>query len=130
MFLNYDMNIVWQVSGSVDEYGVSGLFIYFEDVPIAKLDEIGPKLWEVLRSVDEKTLDMDRMRTILRRRILDMRAMLESRPHRALARTVNTLMVYGSKPEEVGKLKMAFVHIQSIYQLMFFFAVIVQPERI
>ncbi len=93
------------MSISIDEYGVLGLFFYFEDVPIAKLTEIAPKLWQVLRSIDEKTLDMGRMRTILRKKVLGTWAALEAKPHRCLARSVNTYMIYGTKPEEVRRRK-------------------------
>jgi hypothetical protein len=56
-----------------------------------------------LRDVNDKTIDVDRVRTILRKKVLDAWGSLESDPHGAISYDLIGHMLYGNTAEDVSR---------------------------
>jgi hypothetical protein len=86
----------------VSENSISAVVVSFSDVPTEKLAQIPDILWSVLRNVTEESLNMERMRSILHRKMLDFWATLESDPHSAVAYDMIGFMLYGNTSDDAS----------------------------
>jgi Zn-dependent M16 (insulinase) family peptidase len=100
-FVEIESPLASTVSSSITENAVSAICVKFSDVPVAKLSVIHEQLRTVLRDVNDKTIDVDRVRTILRKKVLDAWGSLESDPHGAISYDLIGHMLYGNTAEDL-----------------------------
>lgn len=74
----------------------------FENVPKEKLNEVKPKLNEVLKALaDAGDIDLERIQSIINRQKLKNLSKLEEYPHSAIADLIIGHMLYGNTKEDV-----------------------------
>lgn len=74
----------------------------FEDVPLNKLPEVKPKLQDLLKKiVEEEDINMDRIKSIIKRNKLEHLSNIENHPHSTLAFIVIGHILYGNTKEDV-----------------------------
>ncbi|KAG4066708.1 hypothetical protein HA402_007344 [Bradysia odoriphaga] len=91
-----------QISFNIVENTESLLYFTFENVPLDKIEAILPKLQSILKNIADgiEKIDMNRLRNILERSILEYLSNLESNPHEAISFMVIGDVLYGNTPED------------------------------
>jgi hypothetical protein len=84
------------------DYAESTLVFIFHDVPVAKLDDIAPRLRTALGKMDLDNFDVSRMRTLVHKTKLDFLLALESEPNAVVANETINYMLYGSQLSEAS----------------------------
>nr|CAH7739234.1 unnamed protein product [Callosobruchus chinensis] len=85
-----------KVSYNISENSETCIYLLFDDVPVGKLPEVGPKLRTVLKRIlDEGDIDMERLRSIINRYTLENLSNLENSPHHTVAFMIIGHMLYG-----------------------------------
>lgn len=93
-----------QVSFNINENTESLIYFTFENVPLNKMEEILPKLQSLLKNIADgvERIDMNRLKNMLERNILEYFSNLESAPHDAISFLVIGDVLYGNTPEDVS----------------------------
>jgi len=88
-----------KVHYSFIENSESVVYLAFDNVPVSKLDEIQPRLLKVLEPLGNgvERIDMDRMKLVIRRRMLEQQSHLESNPHSTVAFMVIGDVLHGRR---------------------------------
>jgi Zn-dependent M16 (insulinase) family peptidase len=74
----------------------------FEDVPLNKLPEVKPKLQSLLKTiVDDGDINMERIKSIIKRNKLEHLSNIENNPHSTLAFIIIGHILYGNSKEDV-----------------------------
>ena len=86
-FVETNEPLASKVGYSFIENSESVVYLAFENVPVNKLGEIQPKLFSVMEPFGNgnKPLDMERMKLVIRRRMLEQLSHLENNPHDTVA---------------------------------------------
>ena len=86
-FVETNEPLASKVGYSFIENSESVVYLAFENVPVNKLGEIQPKLFGVMEPFGNgnKPLDMERMKLVIRRRMLEQLSHLENNPHDTVA---------------------------------------------
>lgn len=86
------------VSTNIIENSISALYITFEGVDKIRLNEISKKLFEVLNKIatGEEKFDIDRMRTILNRKVIQILSAAETSPHSIVIGSIIGYFLYGN----------------------------------
>lgn len=76
-----------KVDYSFIENAESVVYLVFDNVPVSKLGEIQPRLFSVMDPLGngEQPLDMERMKLVIHRRMLEQKSHLENSPHNTVA---------------------------------------------
>ncbi|RZC37564.1 C05D11.1-like, partial [Asbolus verrucosus] len=83
------------------ENSESCIYIMFEDVPLNKLPEVKPKLQDLLKTItEEEDINMDRIKSIIKRNKLEHLSNIENNPHNALAFIVIGYILYGNNKKD------------------------------
>lgn len=92
------------ISYSMMENTESLLYVEFECVPVDKIEAIKPKLMEQLQQLAKGggTFDMNRMKTIVEKMILESYVALEDTPHDSAAYVIIGDVLYGINQEDVS----------------------------
>ncbi|KDN42524.1 hypothetical protein K437DRAFT_269392 [Tilletiaria anomala UBC 951] len=83
--------------GSADKAGVTTLYAYFSSVPMERLDTLDGELVVLLNKVAEKGIDMDRMKTVIKRDRLKLLSHLETKPADSFADVLIADFLYGKR---------------------------------
>lgn len=104
-FVEIDDPLASGVSYSMMENAESLLYVEFENVPVAKLEEIKPRLMQQLARLGQGngTVDMTRVKTIVEKLILEAYCSLEDAPHDAAAFMIIGDVLYGQTEEDFAK---------------------------
>lgn len=79
------------------------MVLLFEDVPVKKLPEVGPKLKSTLKNIlDEENIDMERLRSIINKYKLENLSNVENSPHHTVASMIIGHMLYGNTKGDVS----------------------------
>ncbi|KAG5896523.1 hypothetical protein JTB14_020496 [Gonioctena quinquepunctata] len=90
------------VSYNMSENSETCLYITFENVPVGKLPEVGSKLNSVLKRIlDEKSIDMKQLRSIINKYKLESLSNLENSPHHTVAFMIIGHMLYGHTKQDL-----------------------------
>ncbi|KAK3088334.1 hypothetical protein FSP39_017783 [Pinctada imbricata] len=90
-----------QVEGSIIENAVICTYFMFKNVVKEKLRHIHPKLIEEIRTTWEGSLDMERMNSIIHRKILECLNGVEDQPHDTIAFNVIGDVLYGDNKDDL-----------------------------
>lgn len=101
-FVEIDDAYASDVGYSYIQYSVSVLYMAFKGVPRSKIPLVKDQLLNELNDVYKKGIDMKRMRTVIRRRILETLSSLENDPHDTIAHMLFGYAIYGNVKEEVS----------------------------
>lgn len=94
-----------QISFNYLENAESCFYIMFEDVPLAKLAEIRPKLLKVFdKLVKEEDINMERIKSIIKRNKLEHLSSVENSPHSTMAFRIIGQLLYGNTKQDVSSL--------------------------
>ena len=89
-----------EVDSMVLEKSVGIHLLEFSDVDVGRIDEVKDKLMSVVRGlVERRELDMERMRSIIRKEIRQTKAGWEEQPHEAIVGYVVSNFLYGERSE-------------------------------
>ena len=87
------------VDYSIIENSESCIYLEFSNVPVKKIPEIEGKLNQVLSEL--KNINMERMKTIIERRVLSQLSNLENSPHESIAFLAIGEFLYGQEPKDL-----------------------------
>ncbi|CAL1295066.1 unnamed protein product [Larinioides sclopetarius] len=92
-----------QVDYTVIENFESCIYLHLSNVPVKKLQEVKEKLFDVLKNIADgnEELDMERMRTVIRKKKLYILSNMENNPHDQLASCLIGDFLYGSTFEDL-----------------------------
>ncbi|GFS72170.1 uncharacterized protein C05D11.1 [Nephila pilipes] len=92
-----------QVDYTVIENYESCIYVHLSNVPVKKLQEVKEKLLDVLKNIADgnEELDMERMRTVIRKKKLYILSNMENNPHDQLASCLIGDFLYGSTFEDL-----------------------------
>ena len=88
-----DIDILMNVEAAVT--------IDFENVPIDKMDDIEKKFKETIEQVHKDGIDMERLHTIIKRKVLTRKMNLENSPHLVIPDPAVLDMLYGTKKDQI-----------------------------
>ncbi|XP_054720900.1 uncharacterized protein C05D11.1-like [Uloborus diversus] len=102
-FVEIEDHLCNQVDYTVIENQVSCIYLHFSNVPVKKLPEVKEKLFSVFENVANGTeaLDMERMRTVIKKKKLYILSHMENNPHDQLASCLIGDFLYGSTLEDL-----------------------------
>lgn len=102
-FIEIDDPFASKISCDISENSVSLLFIQFENVPVEKIDGLFERLLAALKKIGTgaEKIDMERMRNMIDRQIMESLSNLESHPHEAVSFLVIGDVLYGQTNEDV-----------------------------
>jgi len=102
-FVEIDSPLASKVGYSFIENKESTVYLMFGNVPKEKIPEVEPELKKVLQELVEGKIvwDMNRVRTVVNRRILEQRSQIENSPHDAVAFIAIGDMLYGNNQEDL-----------------------------
>ncbi|XP_971907.2 uncharacterized protein C05D11.1-like [Tribolium castaneum] len=101
-FIEIDDPYASNISFNFLENAESCIYIMFEDVPLSKLPEVKPKLQALLkRLVDEEDINMERIKSIIKRNKLEHLSDIENNPHSTLAFIIIGHILYGNTKEDL-----------------------------
>ncbi|CAG0916251.1 unnamed protein product [Notodromas monacha] len=101
MFVEIPEPLASSVSHYIMDNQVTAVFFTFENVPADKLGVIKEKFWAVLKGLTEATLDMNRVQTIIRKKVFECWSALESDPHSAVSDDAITFATYGDSADDL-----------------------------
>ena len=99
MFVETEEPLASKVDYSFIENSESVVYLVFDNVPVAKLGEIQPRLFKVMDALanGQQPLDMDRIKMVINRRMLEQKSHLENTPHNAIAFMVIGDVLHGRR---------------------------------
>lgn len=88
-----------KVHYSFVENSESVVYLAFDNVPVAKLADIKPRLQDILESISngQQPLDMERIKLVIRRRMLEQQSHIENNPHSTVAFMVIGDILHGRR---------------------------------
>lgn len=91
------------VKHSLIENTETVIYLHFQSVPKDKLSEIIPRLKQTLEKIasKEEKIDISRMRTVIKRKILDLLNSVETEPHDTLAFILIGDFLFGETKEDL-----------------------------
>ncbi|GFR13936.1 uncharacterized protein C05D11.1 [Trichonephila clavata] len=92
-----------QVDYTVIENYESCIYVHLSNVPVKKLQEVKEKLLDVLKNIADgnEELDMERMRTVIKKKKLYILSSMENNPHDQIASFLIGDFLYGSTFEDL-----------------------------
>lgn len=103
----YDFSsLFFQINYNYSENSEIAFAIIFQDVPLNKLSEVGPKLKTILKKIlDDEDIDMTKLHSIIKKYKLEHLSNLENSPHNIIAMMVIGHMLYGNTKNDVSIMK-------------------------
>lgn len=91
------------VKHSIIENAETVIYLHFQSVPKDKLSDIIPRLKQTLEKIasKEEIIDISRMRTVIKRKILDLLNSVETEPHDTLAFILIGDFLFGDNKEDL-----------------------------
>jgi Zn-dependent M16 (insulinase) family peptidase len=100
-FIEIDDPYASNISFNFLENSESCIYLMFEDVPLNKLPEVKPKLQSLLKTiVDDGDINMERIKSIIKRNKLEHLSNIENNPHSTLAFIIIGHILYGNSKED------------------------------